>query len=468
MRRTCDIESSTPGFAYPSKHQRRRGTIAKTRREGTIRAMTRFLYNLLFPLVLLAFLPGYIIKMLRRGNYRNKFGQRLGFYDRATRARLTENRRIWMHAVSVGEVMIALKLSAKMKRRDPNLHLALTTTTTTGFALASRRAPDWIEVLYTPLDFWPIMRRAFAIIRPLQIVLVEAEVWPNMTAFAHGRRIPLALVNARLSPRSEARFRRFRRLIVPYFRRLDLVCVQEEKDVTRWKSLGVPNDRIRVVGSIKFDPEEAESNPETPHTVLRTLGIDLHRPVLLAGSTHQGEEEILGRIFLALRRDFQDLFLIIAPRHIERLREIEADLRTLGLTVARRSQSNASAPVDCLLLNTVGELRDWYAVATVVFVGKSLTARGGQNPVEAIVANRPVVFGPHMENFAALSEALIASAGALQLPNERALQIALSTLLRNSAERERLVAAARRVLDHHRGATERTAVLLQNLAPSLP
>ncbi|HEY2714241.1 MAG TPA: glycosyltransferase N-terminal domain-containing protein [Chthoniobacterales bacterium] len=430
--------------------------------------MTRFLYNLLFPFALLAFLPGYIIKMLRRGNYRNKFGQRLGFYDRATRARLTENRRTWMHAVSVGEVMVALKLSAKMKKGDPRLHLALTTTTTTGFALASRRAPDWIEVLYTPLDFWPIMRRAFAVIRPLQIVLVEAEVWPNMTALAHARKIPLALVNARLSPRSEARFSKFRWLVTPCFRRLDLVCVQEEKDVTRWEWLGVPHDRIRVVGSIKFDPEEAESNPETPQTVLRTLGVDLHRPILLAGSTHQGEERILGRIFLALRHDFQNLFLIIAPRHIERLREVESDLRTLGLTVARRSQPTASALVDCLLLDTVGELRDWYLVATVVFVGKSLTARGGQNPVEAIVANRPVVFGPHMENFAALTEALIVSAGAVQLPNEPALQIALAELLRDPVERERLVAAARRVLDHHRGATERTAALLQNLAPSLP
>jgi 3-deoxy-D-manno-octulosonic-acid transferase len=244
--------------------------------------------------------------------------------------------------------------------------------------------------------------------------------------------------------------------------------VQEKEDVARWKSLGVPNDRIRVVGSIKFDPAEAESNPEIPQTVLRTLGVDLHRPILLAGSTHQGEEEILGRIFLALRRDFQDLFLIIAPRHTERLREVESHLRSLGLTVARRSQSEASAQVDCLLLDTVGELRDWYGVATVVFVGKSLTTRGGQNPVEAIVANRPVVFGPHMENFAALAEALTASAGALQLPDERALQIALSGLLRDPVERERLVAAARRVLDHHRGATERTAVLLQDLAPSQP
>ena len=176
--------------------------------------------------------------MLRRGNYRNKFGQRLGFYDRKTRAKLAHGRATWLHAVSVGEVMIALKLATKMQEREPSLRIALTTTTTTGFALASRQAPEWIEVLYTPLDFWPVMRRAFALIQPIGIVLVEAEVWPNLTAIAHRQKIPIALVNARLSPRSEGRFRAFNLFVRPYFQKLDLICVQEQEDVARWESLG--------------------------------------------------------------------------------------------------------------------------------------------------------------------------------------------------------------------------------------
>ncbi|HEX3818654.1 MAG TPA: glycosyltransferase N-terminal domain-containing protein, partial [Chthoniobacterales bacterium] len=147
--------------------------------------MIRFLYNLLFPFALLVFLPGYVLKMRRRGNYRDKFGQRLGIYDRETRRRLSAGHQTWVHAVSVGEVMIALKLVARMKQSEPDLRIALTTTTTTGFALANRQAQPWVEVLYTPLDFWPIMRRAFALIRPERIVLVEAEVWPNLTAIAH-------------------------------------------------------------------------------------------------------------------------------------------------------------------------------------------------------------------------------------------------------------------------------------------
>jgi 3-deoxy-D-manno-octulosonic-acid transferase len=426
--------------------------------------MIRLLYNLLFPLALVFFLPGYAVKMFRRGNYRNKFGQRLGFYDRETRAKLSQGRQTWLHAVSVGEVIIALKLAAKIKECEPGLRVALTTTTTTGFALANRQAPQWMDVLYMPLDFWPIMHRAFTLIRPARIILVEAEVWPNLTAIGHHRKIPLALVNARLSRRSAERFRKFNRFVRPYFQKLDLICVQEAEDSARWESLGAIADRIHSVGSIKFDPENATSRPEGPRAALRQLGIDSNRPILLGGSTHPGEEKILGKILLELRRDFPDLFLIIAPRHVERAREVATQLRTVGLTTARRSETDPAAEVDCLLLDTTGELRDWYSVATIVFIGKSLTARGGQNPVEAMVADRPVVFGRHMENFAALARALVAAGGALQLDDESSLTNAFAALLRDASKRELLTRNARAVLDQHRGATERTARLLERLA----
>ena len=152
--------------------------------------MIRFLYNFLWPLGLLIFLPGYFAKMIRRGGYREKFGQRLGIYDGEVRNRLSNQRSTWLHAVSVGEVNIALKLANALRALEPDLHCVLTTTTTTGFALARKTAPPWIEVMYTPLDYWPIMRRAFSVIRPARIVLVEAEVWPNLAAAAHARRIP--------------------------------------------------------------------------------------------------------------------------------------------------------------------------------------------------------------------------------------------------------------------------------------
>jgi 3-deoxy-D-manno-octulosonic-acid transferase len=399
--------------------------------------------------------------MLRRGNYRAKFGQRLGFYDRATREKLAAGPQTWMHAVSVGEVMIALKLLAELKKSEPDLRVALTTTTTTGFALAARQTSPWVEVLYMPLDFWPVMRRAFGVIKPRRIILVEAEVWPNLAAFAQRRRIPLALVNARLSPRSEARFYRFRAIVRPIFAQLDLVCVQEPEDVARWESLGVARARLQVVGSIKFDPANDEPNPERPRAFLESMGIVATRPVLLAGSTHAGEEEVVAGVLRKLREEFPDLFLIIAPRHVERAREITNSLAALGLSVTLRSAGPRNG--DVLVLDTTGELRAWYAVATIVFIGKSLTAHGGQNPVEAIVADRPVIFGPHMENFARLAERLLAVGGAVQVEDECALTNAAAALLRDSAARAQLVEQARSVLGPHRGATARTVALLRNL-----
>jgi 3-deoxy-D-manno-octulosonic-acid transferase len=344
----------------------------------------------------------------------------------------------------------------------------LTTTTTTGFALANKNAPDWIEVMYTPLDFWPIMRHAFNVIRPSRIVLVEAEVWPNLVAEAHARRIPIALVNARLSPRSEKRFRRFRFFVAPIFARVDLVCVQEAEDIARWEALGVERSRIRHVGSIKYDPEGAEVDPSAAERIRTELKIEKQRPIILGGSTHPGEEEILGKVFLNLRQEFPELFLIVAPRHAERAREVRATLKQLGLAAALRSEIGQELSADCVVLDSTGELRDWYSVATIVFMGKSLTTHGGQNPVEPILAGKPILFGPHMENFAALAGALVKDAGALEVTNAGSLQEKLASWLRDSNACMRLVANAQRVLATHRGATTRTAELVMNLGASEP
>jgi 3-deoxy-D-manno-octulosonic-acid transferase len=427
--------------------------------------MIRFLYNLLWPLGLLFFLPGYLVKMFRRGNYRRKFGQRLGIYDVALRARLSAQKSTWLHAVSVGEVMIAFKLAEAIRALGADARFVLTTTTTTGFAFASKSAPSWIEVLYTPLDFWPIMRRAFATIRPVKIVLVEAEVWPNLAAEARARRIPLALVNARLSPRSEKRFRRFRFFVAPTFQLLDLVCVPEPQDVDRWAAIGVLQDRIHVVGSIKYDPEAIRVDPTLPERILRELGIERNRPIILGGSTHRGEEEILAEAFLRWRQEFLSVFLIIAPRHAERALEIRRQLerRRVRVTLRSRPTPTRDPSLDCMILDTTGELRDWYGVADAVFVGKSLTAHGGQNPVEAIAAGKPIIFGPHMENFAMLARSLVTQRGAIEVRSAPELQGAVADLLRDSSLRETLVQNARKVLSGHRGATARTAALVVNL-----
>ena len=429
--------------------------------------MIRFIYNLLFPVGLLLFMPAYLLKMRRRGNYRRNFGQRFGIYADAGAPLFAGQATTWMHAVSVGEVAIALKLANKLHELDPAFRCVLTTTTTTGFAIAEKQASEWLHAMYNPLDFLPIVRRAFSVIRPQRIILVEAEVWPNLSAEARRRGIPLALVNARLSARSERRFRRVRALVAPTFRCLDLVCAQESQDIERWEALGVPRERIREVGSIKYDPAETEPTKDFPLEVLRQFGMQPNdaAPILLGGSTHAGEEEILGDVLRAIRSEFPAARLLLAPRHVERTRDIRARLEAQGWSVAQRSATGSArgeAP-DCLLLDTTGELRHWYTVATVVFVGKSLTTNGGQNPVEPILAGKPVVFGPHMENFARLSRSLLEAGGAIGVADSSSLARSVAELLRNPPAGARLVQNARRTLAAHRGATQRTAELILSL-----
>jgi 3-deoxy-D-manno-octulosonic-acid transferase len=426
----------------------------------------RLIYNLLWPVGLLVFLPGYLVKMFRRGGYREKFGQRLGFYDAVVQDRLARQSSTWLHAVSVGEASIALKLARQLRTIEPDLECVLTTTTTTGFSFARKNAPSWMEVMYMPLDFWPIMRRAFAVIRPVRIVLVEAEVWPNLVAQAHRRAIPIALVNARLSPRSEKRFLRFARFVRPIFRQLDLICVPEIGDVDRWCALGVRRDRLRQVGSVKYDPGDLA--PQKEIHGIRMFHLSPAHPanlVLLGGSTHQGEEELLAEAFVKLRREFTSLCLFLAPRHVERVREIRKRLEARGLNVRFSSETatDPDAKPDCILLDKTGELQLWYGLATVAFIGKSLTAHGGQNPVEPVVAGVPVIFGPNMENFARLARELIAKKGAIEVRDAGSLERAIRDLLADPDARRSLVQNAERIISQHRGATARTARLIADL-----
>src|SRR5438477_3251943 len=430
--------------------------------------MIRMLYNLVWPLGLMLFLPGYIVKMFRRGGYRENFWQRLGFYSGRQAERLRGIRPVWFHAGSVGEVSVALKLMHELHVRQPDLRCVLTTTTTTGYALARRLVPPWIDLLYSPLDFWPVMRRAFRLINPKGIVLIEAEVWPNLVAEASRRRIPLILANARLSPKSERRFRQFKTIVTPIFQKLDLICVSTDEEAKRWRDLGVAKNRIRVLGSIKYDTDEQSIAAAEPRAFLNRLGIEFNRSVLLGGSTHRGEERILADAFCRLRRNFPSLFLVIAPRHVERATEIEQQLRQLGLRLLRRSAPTKSLPFDGVLLDTTGELRDWYSIATVVFIGKSLTARGGQNPVEPIIAGKPVIFGPHMENFARLAEELVGSGGAARVETADELIDETRHLLNDPALRIQIAEAALRVIQPHRGATARTAALIDQIISNGP
>jgi 3-deoxy-D-manno-octulosonic-acid transferase len=428
----------------------------------------RILYNLAFPFVLLALLPSFLFRMLKRGKYRHKFGQRFAIYSSRVRRKLSRGGWTWVHAVSVGEVLIALKLIREMRTRDPQLPVVLSTTTSTGYALASKETGDYLEAIYNPLDFFWTARRAVRLIRPRKLILVEAEVWPNLTAEAKAQGAILALVNARLSVRSESRYRAIRPLAKAIFNQLDLLCVQEPGDARRWRRLGVETRKILCTGSIKFDDRTDDRRASQDfRNILANLGVEESAPIVLAGSTHSGEEPLLGEIVIRLKREFPNLFYVVVPRHAERWREVREQLEKLGLRVALRAHDNSSASnPDTLLVNTTGELRNWYDQATIVFIGKSLTAHGGQNPAEAVAAGKPVVFGPNMENFASLAAQLVREGGALQVADATELEEELARLLPDSQTRRQLAANAARCLQGHSGATARTWDALEKLEAS--
>lgn len=413
--------------------------------------------------------------MKARGGKVSDLWTRLGIYDDGQKitfqALHQRGEVIWMHAVSVGEVGIAAKLIRELLQQGPTLSVVLSTTTPTGYAQAAKLAEEMgpaVLPIYNPLDGWFTVRRCLRAIQPQQLVLVEAEVWPNLVFAAKRQGIPVSLVNARLSPRSERRYQKALRLVQPIFSLLHRVMVQEPEDVKRWQTLGLQADRITCTGSIKFDmagDREPLDQVVQFRELLTGIGCGESRPVLLAASTHAGEEVELAKVFLELKSVVPDLFFIVVPRHVERAVEIETDLGNLGVKMVRRSigRSDITAP-DALLVDTTGELRAWQHLATVVVVGKSFLATGGQNPAEAVMAGKPVVFGPHMENFAALVRILLSKQGAVQVTSLIELQASLLNLFQHPAEATRLALSGQGALQAHEGATQRTAseLLMKN------
>lgn len=429
--------------------------------------MILLLYNLLLPFGLLCMLPGALVKMKRRGGRWSDLLQRLGFHTPDTRAAIAalprDGGRLWMHAVSVGEVNVARKIIKRLLQASPDLGIVLATTTPTGHALArecEKQHTDRVVAIYSPLDFPGVPRRMLDLIRPTQLVLVEAEVWPNLVAACVREQIPVSLVNARLSPRSAKRMRMLRALVRPVYGRLRQILVQDAPDIARWQSFGLDASLIHLTGSVKYDPDGSTVPAEridALRAILNERGIASDQPVLLAASTHDGEEVEIARVFQRLRVKEPRLALLIVPRHVERAAEIQADLAELGIQAARRSVSTSRVDsTPCLLIDSTGELAAWQHLATLVVIGKSFLATGGQNPAEAVFAGKAVLFGPHMENFTPLVDLLLEHRGALQVRDFAELESKAASLLENHAQAAEMARHGLQALQAHQGATART------------
>lgn len=428
-------------------------------------------YHLVLPVVLLAGLPGYVRKMVKRGGYRRNFGQRFGWFSPELRRACGQQKWTWIRAVSVGEMLQALRLARELRRQDQNFRAVISTTTSTGYALGRQRCDDrWLHVIYSPLDFYPIVARVWRLFDPPEVILVDSDLWPSFLVCAHRHDAPVHLANARLSPRSQRRYERLRWLGIPLlWRHLHRVYAQHPGDVERWVRVGVSRNRVQVSGSPKYDEADASDAAEFDGASwLHAQGFDPEkRTFLLGGSLHPGEEELLLDAYLKLRERFPDLCLVLVPRHVERTPEIETMLRQRSVPYARRTRPRFTSAVSVLLVDTTGELRAWYRLADVVVIGKSFSGVGGQNPVEPLLAGAPVVCGPHMENFAALVGELTAAQAMRSLADPAGLVAAVGDLLSNPEEAAAMVQRARTVLAFHQGAVARIAGSILESRPPL-
>ena len=418
-----------------------------------------WLYRLLFLPALLVLAPRYLGRMRKRGGYRENFAHRFGRHPRLPAAKTAP--RVWLQAVSVGE-MLAIGPILEGLRRD-GVEIYLTTTTSTGYRLASDRYRGLTSGIgYFPIDWWPFAARAWRRIAPDVVVLTEGERWPEHLRQAAKRGVPVICVNARLSDRSFARMRSFRpaaRLMVGGITRL---LPASADDAARFAELGVPPDRIATTGNIKLDVQIAPLADAERVQLRRELGLPVDGLVLLGSSTWPGEESALLGALQQARAAGLRCSLLIVPRHAERRGEIERLLGAPGLRFHFRSRGAAPGEVDVAVGDTTGELRKLTQLADVAFIGKSLPPHTeGQTPVEAAALGKPILFGPGMSNFRAIAQDLVARGAARVVGDAAALATASENLLRDAAQRQALARVAAEWRRENAGAVERTLAIIR-------
>lgn len=418
-----------------------------------------WIYNLLFPVLLLLAAPWWLLRMLTTARYRDGFWQRLGWVP--VRLRQSADRRpvIWLHAVSVGEILAALKLIRQLDRALPEMRILVSTTTRTGQQLAQQQLGPG-RVFYCPLDLAWATRAWLQALQPRMLVLMETEFWPGILGACFRRNIPVFVANARISDRSWPRYQRLKKLWYPFLRRLSAAWAQSELDAERLRALGC--NRVEAVGNLKYDLCVETDAAIVNH--LRLLAPELRW--LVAGSTLEGEEQILIQVWTRLTQTHGEIALLLAPRHPERFAAVARMLAASRIRWRKRSEITAhSEPIqagEVVLLDTIGELASAYSLATAAFVGGSLIPAGGHNPLEAAFHEVAVVMGSHYENFRAIVDEL-RSEDAMVISSANtadALGKSLERLFDQVAFACETGKRARQVLERHRGATARTVAML--------
>jgi len=434
--------------------------------KAVLKFILQVVYNVFFMTFFFITGPFFLFKLWRRGKILPQFGQRFGLYSKDVRERLKPGCDLWIHAVSVGEVKLAHVLIRSLRQSRPDLKIVISATTGTGFNVARTMLEnEHTSVIYNPIDFlWSVVS-AFKVIRPKRLILIESEIWPNYLWCARRRRLPIYLVNARLSDRTEERYRKMRWLLRALLQEIDLVFAQDQIDVTRLTLAGFAPETIFNLGSLKYDVAVIDTSTEKDISAWwDRSGWTSDQLILLGGSTHFGEEEVLVRIYLSLREQFPNLKLLLVPRHAERGASIRDMCDRMGLRATTRSQlaaatetlSNGSTP-DVLVVNSTGELSSLYKRATLTFVGKSLRGQGGQNFIEAAPGGTPIIVGPNMQNFKVITREFLSRQAIVQVFDEFELEQRLRILFGSDDMRRELGSRARSTFEANLGAAQRTA-----------
>ena len=410
------------------------------------------IYDIFFFGFSLAYLPYLVIK----GKAHKDFLQRFGNLPPSFRE-IGASRPVWVHAVSVGEVMAAKNFIEKLSEKYPEKRIVLSTTTRTGQEVAEKTLNKSVLKFYFPVDFSFVIKRVAKLINPSVLLIMETELWPNLILEISKRQIPIALLNGRISERSFKGYKRIKPFFGNILQKINLFCMRSRKEAERIEAMGARKERVKVTGNMKFDTENMPDRLGQPE---RSTGAVDTSWVFIAGSTHNGEEEIIIDIYTGLLKEFKNLKLLIAPRHVDKAQAIknlaaEKSFEAVLWSGSKKDFSEQRNGKTVFILDTFGELGALYGIASVVFMGGSLIKRGGHNLVEPAFFGKPVIFGPHMFNFKDMARSFLDNDAALQIKDKEELLTALGDLLRDGDKRNRLGSNARELIEKSKGATER-------------
>jgi 3-deoxy-D-manno-octulosonic-acid transferase len=431
---------------------------------------TMVLYNILFITAVVWGFPLIIPIVLTSEKRRKTVLQRLGLTGEAVgtarnRGDDREEKPIWVHALSVGEVLSSVPLVEELINRFTDRKVFVSVSTKTGFEIAKKTFGKIADgVFYYPYDLVFSVKRSVGKVDPALVVIVESDIWPNFLFEMKKRHVPVVLANARLSQRSYKGYKRFAVLSKPLFGAFEAICTQSVEDAARFRALGVPSHKVTVTGNIKFEQRYRPITASEINNLKQSLHIQPLQKVLLAGSTHKGEEEILLDAFIGLKQEFDDLLLIIAPRDPQRARSVQRQFQSADFFTALMQELAHSEPdrrLDVIVIDTIGVLKRMYALADAAFVGGSLVNCGGHNPLEPAEFSKPILFGPYMSDFDEISRLLVSGGSAIRVHDAKGLGAAAFEIFTEHKHAEEMGTKAFKVFNDHKGAVEKTLKVVE-------